>query len=131
MRKIIIILIAAVALMAFSSGLAISRDGHEHAKKGEVINKTCPVMGGKVDKDTPYTAEYKGKKIGFCCPACIEKFNADPEKYMQEIKEKREKRKCIIKCPKCGAEVDVKKECKTQCKKGDKFCPVSEKEEKE
>ena len=87
-------------------------------KKGEVINKICPVMGGEIGKDTPYTVEYKDKKIGLCCPACIEKFNADPEKYMQKIE-----KKCIIKCPKCGAEIDVKKECKTQCKKGDKFCP--------
>ena len=124
MRKIMIILIAASVLVAFNSGYAMSRGGCY--REGEVINQICPVMGGEVDKDTPYTAEYKGKRIGFCCLACIEKFNADPEKYMTKIE-----KKCIIKCPKCGAEIDLKKECKTQCKKGDKFCPFSGKKEKE
>ena len=81
------------------------------AKKGEVINATCPVMGGKVDKDTPYKTEYKGKTIGFCCAGCVEKFKANPEEYMAKLK-----KKCVIKCPNCGTEIDVMKECKQQGK---------------
>ena len=54
---------------------------------GEVVNSVCPVMGGKVEKDTPYKVEYKGKVIGFCCGECLEKFNADPEKYAQKLEE--------------------------------------------
>lgn len=50
-----------------------------------VINAVCPVMGGKVDKNTSYTVEYKGKKIGFCCPGCSDTFKADPEKYMTKL----------------------------------------------
>ena len=38
-------------------------------------------MGGEVSKDTPYTAKYKGQKIGFCCASCVDEFKADPEKY--------------------------------------------------
>jgi len=106
MRKVTIILIAAIALGTFYSGYAVSQN--EAAEK-EIINKICPVMGGGVDRDTPYTAEYKGKKIGLCCSGCITTFNADPEKYMQKLQ-----KRCIIKCPKCGAEIDMKKECKKQ-----------------
>jgi len=44
---------------------------------------TCPVMGGATNK-TIFT-EYKGKKVYFCCPACIEKFKSKPEKYIAKL----------------------------------------------
>lgn len=93
-----------------STGIAFAGCGGcqtESSEKGEVINALCPVMGGEVSKDTEYKTEYNGKTIGFCCPACIETFNSDPEKYMAEIE-----KKCIIKCPECGVEIDVIEECK-------------------
>jgi YHS domain-containing protein len=55
------------------------------AKESKVINTTCPVMGGKISADTPYTAEYKGQQIGFCCPACVSAFKANPEKYAGKL----------------------------------------------
>lgn len=58
--------------------------------EGKVINDICPVMGGRVDKDTPYKAEYKGKTIGLCCPDCVAEFNANPEKYVKNIMEMSE-----------------------------------------
>lgn len=100
-----------IMLLVFSfTNSAYARCGMcwaQPAKEGEVVNNVCPVMGGEVSKDTPYKTEYKGKTIGFCCSGCIEKFKADPEKYMAKIQ-----KKCIIKCPSCGAEIDVKQECK-------------------
>jgi len=57
----------------------------ESNKKGEVINKICPVMKGSVDKDTPYKTEYNGKTIGFCCSGCVTAFNANPEKYIEKL----------------------------------------------
>jgi YHS domain-containing protein len=44
-------------------------------------NLICPVMGGKVNKDISYV--YQGKTYYFCCPACIEQFKANPEKYIK------------------------------------------------
>ena len=44
---------------------------------------TCPVTG-ETDKKadmTPYV--YKGVTYYFCCPACLPKFKADPEKYIK------------------------------------------------
>ncbi len=44
---------------------------------------TCPVMGGKIDKQ--YFTEYKGKKVYFCCPGCETEFLKDPEKYLSKL----------------------------------------------
>lgn len=46
----------------------------------------CPVMGGKINKDI--FADHKGLRVYFCCPACIDQFKADPEKYLKEMREK-------------------------------------------
>ncbi|HWR13699.1 MAG TPA: heavy metal translocating P-type ATPase [Terriglobales bacterium] len=43
-----------------------------------------PVCGMTVDPAKARgTAEYKGKTYYFCCPGCVTKFNADPEKYLK------------------------------------------------
>src|SRR3989339_1568418 len=44
---------------------------------------TCPVMGGKINKDI--FVEHNGKKVYFCCPACIEEFEKNPEKYLDKL----------------------------------------------
>jgi YHS domain-containing protein len=44
---------------------------------------TCPVMGGKINKSV--FIEYKGKKVYFCCPGCIDKFKANPEQYVAKL----------------------------------------------
>ncbi len=44
---------------------------------------TCPVMGGAIDKTI--FVEYKGKKVYFCCPGCVETFKANPEKYLAKL----------------------------------------------
>jgi YHS domain-containing protein len=43
----------------------------------------CPVMGNPIDKNV--FVEYKGQKVYFCCKACVEKFKADPEKYVSKL----------------------------------------------
>lgn len=48
-----------------------------------VEQTTCPVMGLDIDRSV-YT-EYKGKKVYFCCPGCIDKFNADPSSYIAKL----------------------------------------------
>ncbi len=58
----------------------------EVAAGGE--QKICPVMGGVIDKSV--FTEYKGKKVYFCCPGCIDMFKADPEKYLGKLPQFRE-----------------------------------------
>lgn len=79
------------------SPAAESHEGHEHSEMAmgeETASETtkeiagteqtlCPVMGGPIDKQ--YFAEYEGKKVYFCCPACVSKFTAEPEKYLSKL----------------------------------------------
>ncbi|MCI5139871.1 MAG: YHS domain-containing protein [Candidatus Electrothrix sp. AR1] len=46
---------------------------------------TCPVMGGKINKEI--YADHDGKRVYFCCAACISTFNEDPEKYLAKLQE--------------------------------------------
>ena len=50
-----------------------------------VEQKECPVMEGTVNKNI--FADYKGKRIYFCCPPCLKEFNKNPEKYMKKLEE--------------------------------------------
>jgi YHS domain-containing protein len=43
----------------------------------------CPVMGGKIN--TAQYADVKGKRIYVCCPGCIGKIEAAPEKYIAKL----------------------------------------------
>ena len=46
-------------------------------------NTKCPVGGEDVDKEV--STLYKGKTVYFCCDKCIEKFNAEPEKFVAKL----------------------------------------------
>jgi YHS domain-containing protein len=63
---------------------------HEHASMDQAQAKavvaeqtTCPVMGGAIDKNI--FVEYKGKKVYFCCKDCVDKFQANPERYIAKL----------------------------------------------
>ncbi len=79
---------AFVAVMLLFGGYAIAADeavdaAAPAATAEEIINPICPVMHGKVNPDL--FVEYKGKKVYFCCPGCIDEFNAKPEKYIASL----------------------------------------------
>jgi len=46
----------------------------------------CPVSGKRINKD--WFVDYNGKRIYFCCPSCPATFKKDPEKYMEEFRER-------------------------------------------
>ena len=43
----------------------------------------CPVMGEPINKK--FYADYKGKRVYFCCSMCPKMFAKDPEKYMKKL----------------------------------------------
>ncbi len=55
---------------------------------------TCPVMGSDIDK-TIYS-DYNGERVYFCCSMCVSKFEADPETYLQVIKDNGEEPEHIV-----------------------------------
>jgi YHS domain-containing protein len=64
-------------VFAFSIGTSLAADTIANEQK------TCPVMGGKINKDI--YADYEGKRVYFCCDACISTFKKDPAKYVTKI----------------------------------------------
>lgn len=61
-------------------------------QKDKVINDTCPVCKGKVNKNKPIKTEYKGVAIGFNCQRCVQRFKESPRKYLSHLKDECEKR---------------------------------------
>jgi YHS domain-containing protein len=60
----------------------------KHPKSKLVAQKTCPVMGSPIDKSI--YADYKDKRVYFCCAMCPETFNKDPEKYLKVLADRGE-----------------------------------------
>ena len=65
---------------------------HEHGAMTEVdkdtVTKsqtTCPVMGGEIDRNI--YADYEGKRVYFCYPACLGEFKKNPEKYVKKLED--------------------------------------------
>ena len=55
----------------------------EEVASAIIEQKFCPVMEGAINKNI--FAEYKGKKVYFCCQCCAEAFKKDPEKYLAKL----------------------------------------------
>jgi len=56
---------------------------HEAVKAGNNIVK-CPVMGTEFPASRAYgVTEYKGQTYYFCCVDCPDKFEKNPEKYVE------------------------------------------------
>ena len=55
------------------------------AGAAEIVNSICPIMGNPVetkDLDESLIKDWNGKKVGFCCPPCLEEWDelSDSEK---------------------------------------------------
>jgi rhodanese-related sulfurtransferase len=54
-----------------------------------VAQKTCPVMGGDVNKSL--FVDFEGKRIYVCCGGCINEVKKDPAKYIEKLAKAGEK----------------------------------------
>ncbi|MBU2438336.1 MAG: YHS domain-containing protein [Acidobacteria bacterium] len=76
MKSLSLILVLTLAL-GFS-GLAV-----EDTKAEDKV--VCPVSGKEVaDTEKAPSLEYNGKTYFFCCAGCLDKFKAEPEKYLAQ-----------------------------------------------
>jgi YHS domain-containing protein len=82
-------LILALTLTAFAVGSLWATDARAAAEAKpapQAATQTkCPVLAGDINKEV--YADYKGKRIYFCCAGCDAEFKKDPEKYMKKLKE--------------------------------------------
>jgi YHS domain-containing protein len=79
--KIAKVLALAIALSVFLV-VGVMAEEHEATKKAQT---TCPVMGGKINKDI--YADHEGKRVYFCCKGCVEQFKKGPAKYVKELED--------------------------------------------
>jgi len=58
---------------------------HFSINASEIKNIMCPVL---IDEpsEASYKTIFKDKNLYFCCKKCVNKFNADPDKYEKNIK---------------------------------------------
>ncbi len=57
----------------------------------QLVNSHCPIMGSPVDAsdiDAAMVKDWNGKKVGFCCPPCLEEWDelSDTEKADRILK---------------------------------------------
>jgi YHS domain-containing protein len=81
--KICKTLIVVLTLAAFATGSVWAAEP-KAAAEGKP-QTTCPVLAGNINKQV--YADYKGKRIYFCCKGCDAEFKKDPEKYMKKLEE--------------------------------------------
>lgn len=51
----------------------------------KTVQTTCPVMGGKINKDL--YVDVKGKRIYICCKGCIKTIEENPDKYIKKLED--------------------------------------------
>jgi YHS domain-containing protein len=81
--KICKTLIIALTLAAFAVGGVWAAEA-KAPPEGKPQTQ-CPVLAGNINKQV--YADYKGKRIYFCCKGCDAEFKKDPEKYMKKLEE--------------------------------------------
>ncbi len=95
-KNAITLAVAAVSLTLSLQALAADQEhgadgNHQGAvAKEEAITpqKSCPVMGGKINKDL--YVDHDGKRVYVCCKGCVGAVKNDPEKYIKKLAEKGE-----------------------------------------
>jgi hypothetical protein len=77
MKKLLLFMIVAGGIGGGASGLQDDR---------AAVNKTCPVMKGKLIKKDILSV-YAGKPIGFCCETCKKLWDETPGEYAANLNE--------------------------------------------
>jgi YHS domain-containing protein len=96
MKNVLSVMLIAGCFLAVYAGSASASSANSAdtikkagiAAKALIPQKTCPVMGGAIDKSI--YADYKGKRVYFCCSGCPAMFKKEPEKYLKILADRGE-----------------------------------------
>ena len=72
-------------MMRFGCGAHVMDGGHASRHKENATDgpsHTDPVCGMKVTPEAGYGKMHNGKLIRFCSRGCLDKFEAEPERYL-------------------------------------------------
>ncbi len=96
-----------IAMIAMSCTAVFAVEKGDKSVEAVAVQKTCPVMGGKINK--ALYVDYEGQRIYVCCAGCIPKIKKDPAKYIKILTYKGEGvAKLQTKCPVMGGSVNKK-----------------------
>lgn len=113
MRRLAFAMVLCIAGAPFLLAAESEKPDH-HAQAGEAkaaqasarVQKTCPVSGKPVNKNT--FIEYEGQKVYFCCNECPAKFKASPEKHLPALYRQIYPQRVQVTCPVMGEAIDGK-----------------------
>ncbi len=57
--------------------------GHGHKSHDQRAQDKDPVCGMEVASDQGYKKLFQGQELHFCSRACLDKFDADPDQYIE------------------------------------------------
>ena len=106
MRRLLILM----AVVGFGLSVPGSADEKAAAKKGKREFKATCVVSGK-DAVRNQSAEYKGKKVFFCCGNCKAAYTKDAAKFATKANHQlfQTKQFVQVKCPLSGGDLDKSK----------------------
>lgn len=84
MKNGVMVMAAAVAL-GLGAGFVCAADAEPAAKEAAAVKKQtlCPVMGGPINSSI--FVDVDGKRVYFCCKACLPEFNKEPAKFVTKM----------------------------------------------
>lgn len=91
--SLLLVAVVFFLMMRFGCGAHIGHGGHghqhgEHAGHGAADGGGVdPVCGMQVATDSGYTKVHQGTLYHFCSRNCLDKFEADPQQYLEKGKE--------------------------------------------
>lgn len=84
-------------MMRLGCGAHMVHGGHgghgkhsEHDSHDNNINHVDPVCGMKIDQTKGYGKMHEGKLYRFCSKDCLEKFDEEPEQYLNKKEDDKE-----------------------------------------
>lgn len=82
--------IALLSGLALLGGCQNNKASEPKASMG-IVNAKCPIVPADELPANPATVEFKGQKVGFCCPGCISDWNrlSDEQKQARIDKYKK------------------------------------------
>ena len=83
MKTTILEIAVGLAVGAMRVAVAADATGAAQAPAPITLQKLCPVMGGKVNRDL--YVDYEGKRVYVCCKGCIDTLMKDPAKYIKQL----------------------------------------------
>ena len=84
MRTVLFTGLVLAGVLLCSAARAAEGDKTDPPNAGKA-QETCPVMGGKINKDI--FVDHEGKRVYLCCKGCIAEFKKDPAKYIKKLED--------------------------------------------